>query len=87
MQDDDGFFDDGQGDYREHSGEAAPTMKKFNVAVAELHYTHWEVEAESAEQAKAIVAQDDGTADLIDTVFSNNLDVNLWLVAEVDSNE
>ena len=54
---------------------------KYLVQVREVHISHREIEAESAEQALSFVADQDGEETFLE--YSHTLDPDLWTVEEV----
>jgi len=54
--------------------------KKFTVLVREVHISHRDIEATSAEEAKALVA--DGEGDETYLEYSHTLDQDFWQVEE-----
>ena len=59
--------------------------KKYIVQVREVHVSSMEVEADSAEEAKTLVAE--GGGDEIICEFSHGLDLDTWTVTDINGKE
>ena len=58
-------------------------MPKFNVLVAELHYSFREVEAKDEEDAKRQIVDGETDGDEVFLEYSHTLDPEHWKVEEV----
>jgi len=60
-------------------------MKKFDVFVKEIHYAHYEVEAENQAEAKIKLKKglDEGEIELGELEYSHTADMDEWQVQQI----